>query len=540
MKTVKTCISLILLILVNLQLPAQNTKLVQEAEQTMLRATRYMVENVSTNGGYVWFYLPDFSRRWGEMEAYKTMIWIQSPGTVSMGHLFLDAYKATGNEYYYQAAAKTASALIWGQSPEGGWNYIIDFSGDRSLKEWYNTIGKNGWRLEEFQHYYGNSTFDDDVTSNATRFLLRIYLEKMDPVWKPALDKAINFILESQYPLGGWPQRYPLKYDFNKEGHPDYTSFYTFNDGVVWENVNFLIQCYQTLGQERLLDPVRRGMNFYLISQDSSGGWGQQLNMALETEGARTYEPKALLPGTTFGNAMLLLTFYQYTGDKKFLARIPDAINWLERARLPQNQTGSGSYTHSTFVEMGTNKPVYVHRKGSNVKYGKYYVDYNDDKLLSHYGGKTRISIDQLKTEYKRIAALSPEEATKDSPLKVESFKGTGTPQSYYDLNRRFFSFSPDEKQVQGIINSLDSENRWLVKHVSKSNPYIGDGQKQELTDEFASTNVGDETDTSPFRDQSEQEYISTGDYIRNMTMLISYIRSAKTSESATKAINKK
>jgi hypothetical protein len=35
---------------------------------------------------------------------------------------------------------------------------MIDFAGDRSLKEWYNTIGKNGWRLEEFQHYYGNDT----------------------------------------------------------------------------------------------------------------------------------------------------------------------------------------------------------------------------------------------------------------------------------------------------------------------------------------------------------------------------------------------
>ena len=518
----------------------QDNKLVQEAEHAMLQSTRFMVKKVSTNGGYVWNYLPDFSRRWGEMEAYKTMIWLQSPGTVSMGHLFLDAYQVTGDEYYYQAAAKAASAIIWGQSPQGGWNYVVDFAGDRSLKQWYNTIGKNGWRLEEFQHYYGNSTFDDDVTSNAARFLLRMYLEKMDPVWKPSLDKAVNFILESQYPLGGWPQRYPLKYDFNKEGHPDYTSFYTFNDGVVWENVNFLTQCYLLLGQERLLDPIRRGMSFYLISQDSSGGWGQQLNMALETEGARTYEPKALLPGTTFGNAMLLLTFYRYTGDRKFLSRIPDAINWLERVRLPENQSGGGRYTHSTFVELGSNKPLYVHRKGSNVKYGKYYVDYNDDKLLSHYGGKTRIPTERLKQEYDRVKSLSPEEATKDSPLKVESFQGKTTPQSSYDLNLSFFNFVPDEKQIRTILSSLDSEGRWLVKHTSTSNPYAGDGVRQELTNEFASTNVGDETDTSPFRDQSEQQYISTGDYIRNMTMLISYIRSVKTAGTNTNPADKK
>jgi PelA/Pel-15E family pectate lyase len=512
----------------NYPLQAQKSTLQQEVRETMLKATRYMVEKVSTNGGYVWHYLPDFSRRWGEMEAYKTMIWVQNPGTVNMGHLFLDAYRATGDEYYYQAAEKASAALVWGQSHEGGWNYIIDFAGDRSLKQWYNTIGKNGWRLEEFQHYYGNSTFDDDVTSNAALFLLRIYLEKLDPAWKPALDKAIGFVLESQYPIGGWPQRYPLKYDFSHHGNPDYTSYFTFNDGVIGENVNFLIQCYLTLGEERLLDPIRRGMNFYIISQDSSGAWGQQLNQELETVGARTYEPKALLPGTTFGNAMLMLTYYQYAGDRKFLARIPDAINWLEKVRLPESRTGGGRYTHSTFVEMGTNRPIYVHRKGSNVKYGRYYYNYNDEKLLSHYGGKTRIRIDRLKQEYNRIKALSPEEATKDSPLKVESFGGQGTPQRFYELNRSFFPMKADEKQVIMIIGSLDSENRWLAKHVSISNPYAGDGVKQELTDEFASTNAGDETDTSPFQDVSEQEYISTSQYIRNMGVLINYVKSAE------------
>jgi hypothetical protein len=465
------------------------------------------------------------------MEAYKTMIWLQNPGTVSMGNLFLEAYQSTGNEYYYQAAVKVGSALIWGQSTEGGWNYMIDFAGDRSLKQWYNTIGKNGWRLEEFQHYYGNSTFDDEVTANASRFLLRIYLEKMDPVWKPSLDKAINFILESQYPLGGWPQRYPLKYDFNKEGHPDYTSYFTFNDGVIAENIDFLIQCYLKLGEEQFLDPIRRAMNFYLISQDSSGGWGDQLNMALETAGARTYEPKALMPQTTCENAMSLLTFYQYTGDKRFLIHAQDAIRWLGNLPLFKDKAGNNSNVYPTFVELGTNKPLYVHRKGSNSKYGRYYVDYNDEKLLGHYSGRRFIPINLLKSEYERIAALPIEEATKNSPLKAESYKGGGTPQSFHDLNPNIFSRVPDEKQVKEIIQSLDNDNLWPVKHAPISNPYTCDGQKQELTDEFSSTNVGDETDTSPFRDPSDQTYVSVPEYIRNMNTLISYIRSIRVND---------
>ena len=39
---------------------------------------------------------------------------------------------------------------------------------------------------------------------------------------------------------------------------------------------------------------------------------------------------------------------------------------------------------------------------------------------------------------------------------------------------------------------------------------------------------VGDKTDTSPYRDMSEQDYISTPAYIRNMNLLINYLKSIK------------
>jgi PelA/Pel-15E family pectate lyase len=515
---------------------AQTDKLAKEAEDAMLRATTYMVEKVSTQGGYVWYYTPDLSRRWGEMEAYKTMVWVQDAGTVSMGHLFLDAYHLTGNQYYYDAAARAAAALIWGQSHEGGWNYMIDFAGDRSLKEWYNTIGKNGWRLEEFQHYYGNDTYDDDVTSDAARFLLRMYMEKLDSKYKPALDKAFDFILKSQYPNGGWPQRYPLRYDFNKAGHPDYSSYYTFNDDVIWENVNFLIQCYLTLGEERFLDAIYRGMNFYMLSQTGSGGWAQQYDRQMQPAGARTYEPAALLPKTTFANAMLLLKFYQYTGDRKFLSRVPDAIEWLEKTRLSPSMTENGRYTHPQFVDAITNRPVFVHRKGSNVKYGYYYVDSSDKNLLRHYGGKTVVDIEQLKREYQRISALSPEEATKDSPLKPEHFQGEGTPQTYYNLERGHYPFLDSMKlNVRDIIHALDDQNRWLVKHAMISHPYIGEGRDKEPTEEYSSTYTGDETDTSPYRDPGDQLYISTAAYIKNMHVLMNYVQQSKANKSTVK-----
>jgi hypothetical protein len=49
-----------------------------DVEAAMHRATQFMVEKVSYRGGYLWNYLPDMSRRWGEMEARETMIWLQA------------------------------------------------------------------------------------------------------------------------------------------------------------------------------------------------------------------------------------------------------------------------------------------------------------------------------------------------------------------------------------------------------------------------------------------------------------------------------
>ena len=456
-----------------------------------------------------------------------------------MGHLFLDAFHATGDPYYLQAADKAARAIIWGQLPAGGWNYIVDFAGDRSLKEWYSTIGKNGWRLEEFQHYYGNATFDDDVSSDAAKFLLRMYLEQLDPQYKPALDKAINFVLASQYPSGGWPQRYPLKSEFSHHGKPDYTSFFTFNDDVVWENVNFLMQCYLTLGEERLLDPIYRGMNFYVITQQGApqAGWAQQYSMDVKPAGARTYEPNALLPGYTAVHIRLLQRFYRLTGERRFLAGIPAALDWLEKSRLPDHLTDGGKYTHPVFVEIGTGKPLFVHRKGSNVAHGFYYVNNSTDLPNVHYGMRSSIDVPQLRKEYEAVAAMSLVEATKDSPLLQGRFTGTTTPQKYYDVKSQPYTASalsysqrpaPTEAEVRAVVASLDGQSRWLATNAWISHPYRGDGVKAEPTDAYASTQVGDETDTSPFRDETGQPYISTAAYIQNMTVLIDYLKTLK------------
>ena len=225
------------------------------------------------------------------------------------------------------------------------------------------------------------------VTAEAATFLLRLYVEKRDPTYKPALNKAIQFVLDSQYPIGAWPQRFPPIPHAN--GAPShYSSYYTFNDDVAGANVDFLLQCYQALGDRRLLDPLARGMRAFVVTQQPApqAGWAQQYTPDLSPAGARTYEPRALATHTTARNVEQLLRFYRITGDATFLARVPEALDWLDRVALPPG-LASPSRTHPTFIEPGTNRPLYVHRTGSNVVNGRYFADYDPEKTLGHYGG---------------------------------------------------------------------------------------------------------------------------------------------------------
>lgn len=503
-----------LLLLIGLAVPA-SAQSRAEIERAMKRATTFMVEKVSTKGGYVWSYLPDMSRRWGEIEAKPSMIWVQPPGTATMGHLFLDAYHATGDEYYYQAAEKVGGALIWGQHRSGGWNYFIDFAGPSSTRHWYETIGKNAWRMEEFQHYADNATFDDMGTSESAQFLLRLYLEKRDPKYRPALERAVNFVLDSQYPSGGWPQRWP--YDPN---YPQYQSYVTFNDDVAAENVRFLTMVYQHLGDTRALDAIHRGMNVYLLTQQGApqAGWALQYTLDLKPAAARTYEPNALHTGTTGSNVEQLMNFYRMTGDRRFLARIPEALDWLESVRLPEPRQGRN---FPTFVEIGTNKPIYVHRRGSNVVNGEYYWDYSPEATLGHYSAFRNVDVAKLRRDYEALLKTSPAELAKNSPLLAPDpeplprlFVSGGMVGS--DLNAGAVEASPSE-----LIRSLNAQGWWPTPLRATSNPYRGDGPAEPVPGDYRTTHVGDPSDTSPYTTDAPVMGISTATYMANMVKLI-------------------
>ena len=182
------------------------------------------------------------------------------------------------------------------------------------------------------------------------------------------------------------------------------------------ENIDFLLMCYQALGDRALLDPIVRGMNAFIVTQQGppQPGWGLQHTLDLQPAGARTYEPKALVTHTTAGNIALLIRFYRLTGETKFLARIPEALDWLDKLTLPPGVAPPGR-THPTFVELGTNEPLYVHREGSNVFNGRYLRRQEPEGHASPTTARSAISTSPaLRKQYEARAGTPPAEVIED------------------------------------------------------------------------------------------------------------------------------
>src|SRR5690606_39124285 len=93
------------------------------------------------------------------------------------------------------------------------------------------------------QKYRRDCTFDNGATHTELRFLAKMYNATHNTEYRLAFLKGLRFILEAQYPNGGWPQYYPGSHQIWDPGisgwSPDGIAHYiTFNDdamtGVLW------------------------------------------------------------------------------------------------------------------------------------------------------------------------------------------------------------------------------------------------------------------------------------------------------------------
>ncbi len=404
----------------------------EDAAAAMRKAATFYREQVAVHGGYVYFYSPDLTVRWGEGLARPHEIWVQPPGTPTVGMAYLKAYEATGDQYYLDAAREAAEALVFGQLHSGGWSNSIDLQARVSGAKYQG--GSN--RRE------GTTSLDDGQTQSAIRLLVladKALAFRYEEIHTSAL-LALDALLAAQFPNGGFPQgwkspvakqpvlkaSYP-DYDWKTEGRlKNYWDMYTLNDNVCGYVADSLIDAYQVYRDDKYLAALQRLGDFLILAQmpDPQPGWAQQYNYDMKPIWARKFEPPAVAGDESQETLETLMKIHRVTGDQKYLEPIPRALAWLRQSILPNGKL-------ARYYELKTNRPLYMQRKGD-----VYSLTYDDSRLPSHYGWKI------------------------DSRLDVIG-------QQYDDLRRGHTAVESDSasdltNQAQQILDAIDEQGRWI------------------------------------------------------------------------------
>jgi PelA/Pel-15E family pectate lyase len=417
-----------------------------QSKEAMVSAAQFFRNQVATRGGYLWAYNPDFSVRQGENSASATTIWIQPPGTPSIGMVYLEAYEATGDTLFLNGAVEAARALVWGQLASGGWDYRIDFDAEESKKWHYRRDVEAGDK--ETGKRRNRTTLDDNNTQSAFQLLMRVdkVLDFKDAEIHNAVMYGLDALLKAQYPNGSWPQRYeefPQAADFsvNQARYPQtwsrtfpearYYNFYTFNDNSIADIMGMMAEAYHTYDDARYIDAAKRGGEFMILAQmpEPQPVWAQQYNLDMEPSWARKFEPPSVTGGETFGIMKALLDVYVETGDEKFLAPIPRALVWAKRSLLPDGRL-------ARFYELKTNTPLYFTKDD-------YVLTYDDSNMPTHYAFKVSGNrIERIEKYYDQIMGEGREAV----------------------MAKRNLLQPVDEAQVQEIVAALDDQGRWISR----------------------------------------------------------------------------
>ena len=422
---------------------SDDAQLRRQAADALRKATDFFLDQVSTEGGYLWRYSEDLSKREGEGKASDTMVWVQPPGTPSVGLAFLKAYHDTGDTYYLEAAKKAGYCLVRGQLQSGGWDYRINFDPSQRSRCAYRVDADL-----EGRHDRNTSTLDDNTTQAALRLLMQLdkTLQFKDEKIHQAAQYALERLLAAQYPIGAWPQRFtqppdPAEFPVKRADYPEtwsrtfpqtgYSAFYTFNDNAISDVIDVMFQAGEVYEEQRYLASANRAGDFIIMAQmpEPQPAWAQQYDVDMQPAWARKFEPPSVTGGESQGVMRTLMQLYRETGDKKYLEPIPRAIAYFERSQLPNGQL-------ARFYELKTNTPLYFTKQ--------YELTYSDADMPTHYAFKIGNGIEGIQREYQRLLELDPGE------LKRAASRSPGK------------ASKSQIARAKSVIAALDDQGRWV------------------------------------------------------------------------------
>jgi len=308
---------------------------------------------------------------------------------------------------------RTARALVKGQLASGGWDYRIEFDPAKRKANAYRVDGAPSERARNV------STLDDNTTQSAVRYLMHVdrALEFKDKEIHEAALFALDSLVKAQYPNGAWPQRFsgpPKAEDFPvvKANYPEswprtwpnvnYMGYYTLNDNTQADMIETMFEAAEIYGQSKFSDAAKRGGDFLILAQmpEPQPAWAQQYNAQMQPAWARKFEPVSVTGGESQGAIRILMDVYRQTGDKKYLAPIPRALDYLEKSARSDGRM-------ARFYELKTNRPLYFTKQ--------YELVYTDNDMPTHYGFITGNNLARLRADYEKLLAT---DAAKLKPMR--------------------------------------------------------------------------------------------------------------------------
>ncbi|MDG5786609.1 pectate lyase [Evansella sp. AB-P1] len=355
-----------------------------------------------------------------------------------------------------EAAIEKAYNLVSWQMDHGGWT--------KDMETEYGTRW-NGSAPRSKQISNGNElgTIDNDATFTEIQFLAEVYQETGDEVLKNSILRGFYFLLNMQYPSGGFPQVYP------KRGNPGssvyYSNYVTFNDEAMvnalqlWDDVleqrypfnNDLVpEEYYSLVE----NSMNRGLDYILKSQIEVDGvltaWGQQHHPeTYEPLTGRSYE----LPSITAYESVAIINFLMSRPNQTPEIRhaIRSALEWLDEVKVDgyryfgrdPNQVYFIEDDNATmwyrFYEIGTNKPIFSGRDGVK-RYSIHEVEMErihgyawagnwpqqlmrTSQLTGYFGDKIFVQVANTNSEDTHVRTLQKDDIVRMSSIQPVEFK---------------------------------------------------------------------------------------------------------------------
>jgi pectinesterase len=275
-------------------------------------------------------------------------------------------------------AKRIAGNVLLYQQTTGGW--------PKNIKMERIISSADSLELLKEKENVNESTIDNDATSTEIRFLTRMYVCNGNRRYLDAAVRGINYILDSQYDNGGWPQFWPRNYGY-------YTHI-TYNDRAMVNVMELLREVYTGKAPyDTLPKSTRRkarkafdnGIKCILNTQikDAEGNltvWcAQHDEKTLAPAKARAYELPSYSGAESFDIVMLLMSLEN--PSQSVCKAIEGAVQWLEDHKIERlkrenfiNADGKRDYRMvesadseplwARFYDLETGKPFFCDRDG--------------------------------------------------------------------------------------------------------------------------------------------------------------------------------